>query len=162
MANKTMKTLTIGGNKYEIVDETARANIEALKQGASTVEVDTTLSVEGMAADAKATGDAINEISTLVGDTSVVDQIKSATSSLVKTVNGDAPDENGNVSVQAGVTSVNGQTGDVTIEQYDILPIAKGGTNANEPVTARENLLMIVSDTEPITPVAGMIWFDIS
>jgi hypothetical protein len=33
----------------------------------------------------------------------------------VKTVNNTAPDANGNVNVQAGVTSVNGQTGAVTI-----------------------------------------------
>ena len=33
MANKTMKTLTIGANTYEIVDEQARADIENLKQG---------------------------------------------------------------------------------------------------------------------------------
>ena len=162
MANKTMKTLTIGGNKYEIVDEAARADIEVLKQGSSAIEVDVTLSVEGKAADAKATGDAINVVKTLVGDTSVSEQIQSATSSLVKTVNGAAPDENGNVSVQAGVTSVNGQTGDVIIEQHDVLPISKGGTDATTPVGARENLLMIVSDTEPVSPVAGMIWFDIS
>ena len=160
MANKTMKTLTIGGNIYEIVDEAARVDIESLKQGA--IAVDDTLSIKGMAADANATGDAINAVKTMVGDTSVAAQIESATSSLVKTVNDTAPDENGNVSVQAGVTSVNGQTGDVTIEQHDILPISKGGTNANEPITARENLLMIVSETEPTSPVIGTIWFDIS
>lgn len=31
MANKTMKTLTIGENTYEVVDEQARADIEYLK-----------------------------------------------------------------------------------------------------------------------------------
>ena len=157
MANKTMKTLTMGGDTYEIVDANARADIETLKQNSGSdtavVEVDTTLSVEGMAADAKATGDAIAEVS---------EQITSATSSLVKTVNGTAPDENGDVSVQAGVTSVNGQTGDVTIEQYDVLPVSKGGTDASEPIAARENLLMIVSATEPSSPTIGTIWFDIS
>lgn len=123
---------------------------------------DETLTQSGVAADAKATGDAINEIHTLVGDQPVATQIASATESLVKTVNGTAPDANGNVSVQAGVTSVNGKTGDVTIEQHDILPVSKGGTNASEPVAARENLLMVVSATEPASPTTGMLWFDIS
>ena len=162
MANKIMKTLTIGDNTYEMVDGAARAAIETLKGSGVVIEVDATLSIEGKAADAKAAGDAINAVKTLVGNTSVSDQIKSATSSLVKTVNGASPDANGNVSVQAGVTSVNGQTGDVTIEQYDILPVSKGGTGANKPIDARENLLMVASDTEPSSPVAGMIWFDIS
>ena len=55
-----MKTLTIGENTYEIVDEAARSDIEVLKQGAITT--DTTLTQEGKAADAKATGDAIATI----------------------------------------------------------------------------------------------------
>ena len=37
MANKAMKTLTIGDNTYEIVDETARADIETLKSTSCTV-----------------------------------------------------------------------------------------------------------------------------
>ena len=70
MANKIMKTLTMGGDTYEIVDANARADIETLKQnsgsGTAVVEVDTTLSVEGMAADSKATGDAIASVQSSV------------------------------------------------------------------------------------------------
>lgn len=63
-----MKTLTIGNNTYEIVDEAARSDIDILKQGAITT--DTTLTQEGKAADAKATGDAISAIPRVeVGDT---------------------------------------------------------------------------------------------
>lgn len=43
------------------------------------VTIDTTLAVEGQAADAKATGDAIGNLNTLVGDTSVAEQISEAT-----------------------------------------------------------------------------------
>lgn len=47
------------------------------------VEVDPSLAVEGMAADAKAVGEAINEVSTLVGDTAVSEQINTAISESV-------------------------------------------------------------------------------
>ena len=79
MANKTMKTLTIGANIYEIVDEAARTDIEVakidietLKQDSETaktdiealkqkeIDLDTTLTQSGMAADAKSVGDAIS------------------------------------------------------------------------------------------------------
>ena len=43
-----------------------------------TIEIDATLTTEGAAADAKATGDAINNLNTLVGSTSVADQISDA------------------------------------------------------------------------------------
>jgi len=43
-----------------------------------------------------------------------------------------------------------------------VLPISKGGTEATTPVDARENFLMVVSEEEPISPVPGMLWFDIS
>lgn len=92
MADKTMKTLTIGGNTYEIVDELARTNIEILKEdyvpvtrtvngktlntnielfasdvGALSQDtkipvVDSTLSINGAAADAKTTGDNFNSL----------------------------------------------------------------------------------------------------
>lgn len=45
------------------------------------VEVDTTLAQSGKAADAKATGDAINNLSNLVGDTAVSKQISDAVAS---------------------------------------------------------------------------------
>ena len=53
-----MKTLTIGGNTYEIVDEAARVDIEILKQQGQ-ITIDTTLTKAGEAADAKAVGDAL-------------------------------------------------------------------------------------------------------
>ena len=43
------------------------------------IAIDATLAVEGQAADAKATGDAIGNLNTLVGDTSVAEQISEAT-----------------------------------------------------------------------------------
>lgn len=62
-------------------------------------EIDTTLSVEGAAADAKTVGDAISALNALVGDTPVSDQITNAYNAI-----------------EYPVTSVNGQTGDVEIE----------------------------------------------
>ena len=47
MANKTMKTLTIGENIYEIVDEAARKDIEDLKNDSETLSDSiTNISVE--------------------------------------------------------------------------------------------------------------------
>lgn len=49
MANKTMKTLTIGGNTYEIVDEAARTNIENLTaDDVSALSIDMTDSETGV------------------------------------------------------------------------------------------------------------------
>lgn len=44
----------------------------------STIATDKSLSIEGIAADAKITGDALNELSSLVGDTTVTEQINAA------------------------------------------------------------------------------------
>lgn len=45
---------------------------------------------------------------------------------------------------------------------YGTLPVSRGGTGADNAVEARENLLIVVSATEPSSPTAGMLWFDIS
>lgn len=58
-------------------DEALRSLIDT-KVANAKVTIDDTLSVSGQAADSKATGDAINEVSALVGDTSVSDQIATA------------------------------------------------------------------------------------
>ena len=43
MANKTMKTLTMGGNTYEVMDEYARIEIDTIKESITKEVVDTTL-----------------------------------------------------------------------------------------------------------------------
>ena len=96
------------------------------ENGNLVIAADETLTKAGVAADAKATGDAISQVNALVGDTDVATQISNA------------------------------------IANQGTLAVSKGGTGATEPVAARENLLMIVSDTEPASPTAGMLWFDIS
>ena len=112
MANKTMKTLTIGENTYEIVDEAARNNIETLTQ--ETIP-DTTLSKSGSSADAETVGNEISRLDTLIsdeinsvngeitrldnevsrldgliGNTTVSEQITSAISSKQETITGAA------------------------------------------------------------------------
>lgn len=61
--HKQMDTLTIKGNTYEIVDAEAREQLAQMGQTGSTVEIDATLTQAGKAADAKAVGDALGEIS---------------------------------------------------------------------------------------------------
>lgn len=56
----------------------AKAVGDALANVEVKVEIDDTLSVSGVAADAKVTGDAISNLNTLVGDTPVADQIAEA------------------------------------------------------------------------------------
>ena len=166
MANKTMKTLTMGGNTDEIVDAAARSEIAALREDVGDkpviIEVDTTLSIEGMAADAKATGDAINDVKSLVGETSVQETVDTAITNAITSINTEI--EAGDSNTLAGAKSYT-DTEIITIQNYvdnRIVPISNGGTEATTAVGARENLLMIVSATEPASPITGMLWFDIS
>ena len=108
MANKTMKTLTIGSNTYEVVDESARIDIETLK--GVIVTPDTTLSVSGAAADAKAVGDKISDIETQMKH---VESAKSATKletartiGISEGVIGTPTSFNGENNIQIPVTSI--------------------------------------------------------
>lgn len=94
-----MKTLKFPGDAEprEIVDAKAREDISKLSEdianlpsggGGSTVELDTTLSEAGKAADAKAVGDALAE--------------KQDSGNYVKSVNGTMPDASGNVTLETG------------------------------------------------------------
>ena len=79
-----VKVLSVNG-KIPLVDGKA---ISATGGGGSTVELDTTLTQSGKAADAKAVGDAIAG--------------KQDSGNYVKSVNGTAPDASGNVTVETG------------------------------------------------------------
>lgn len=57
---------------------------------------------------------------------------------------------------------VEGLTKPAVADLYGTLAVNKGGTGATTAVAARENLLMVVSATEPASPTTGMLWFDIS
>ena len=56
---------------------------------------------------------------------------------------------------------VEGLTQPVSVDLYGTVPIAKGGTGADNAITARENLLIVVSDTQPDSPTTGTLWFQI-
>lgn len=55
---------------------------------------------------------------------------------------------------------ISSSNGEVVLPE--VLPIENGGTSATTAIGARENLLIIVSETEPANPVEGTLWFDIS
>lgn len=261
MANKIMKTLTMGGDTYEIVDATAREEIEALRQNSGNgsgstpvvIEVDKTLSTEGMAADAKATGDAINDVQssmlknlvdddtghagtsgsngairhiTALGDTDPDAMVMGVGENSFSWGNGSSA--NGSTSMAFGKgcmatmdghysqafgndTCVYGEASTViglgtransdyqlVFGKYNVadrndtyaMIVGNGtggsssarsnaatidwdgnawyasgitvGLNKNNVPTANAALHMIVSDTEPTSPTAGMLWFDIS
>ena len=68
MANKIMKTLTMGGNTYEVTDGYARDEINTLKNSIQSGAVKTTLGDLGITATA-------NEINVLDGVTATVTEI---------------------------------------------------------------------------------------
>ena len=83
---------TLGGKSAD--EFAAASDVEELRElienipATERIEVDSTLSQEGKAADAKAVGDALAE--------------KQPIGNYVKTINGSVPDENGNIEVDSG------------------------------------------------------------
>ena len=133
MANKIMKTFTVGDNTYEIVDEKSRNEIQTLKQQVN--EPDTTLTIEGALAEAKSTGDAINKVASDLSDLADdLSDVSSETSTAITTAQNtadaavtaaaNAQNTANEALSKAGVTSVNGQTGDIVgvavVNQNDI------------------------------------------
>ena len=118
MANKPMKTLTIGETTYEIVDEQARNDIETLKQN-PVIETDNTLTQSGKAADAKVVGDALSEKQP-IGDYALKNEIPT-----VPTKTSELKNDSGYIT-SVPVTSVNGKTGDVILEVADEIYVGDG------------------------------------
>lgn len=88
----------------------AVAAVLAGNAGGSSVSIDKTLTQEGAAADAKATGERLSQLSEEMGH-------KQPTGNYVKTVNGTAPDENGNVVVSGGGSGGSSVAIDATLTQ---------------------------------------------
>lgn len=133
-----MKTLTIGSNTYEIVDEQARASVaQAVKTvngvapdetgnvvvaggTGSAVTIDDTLSVEGQAADAKATGNALaRKLAANQGSDNAGKYLGISSDGAVMPV--DAP-EGGTVELDTTL-SVSGQAADAKVvgDKFDAL-----------------------------------------
>ena len=58
-----------------------------------------------------------------------------------------------------------GSNNPIALAEYqagDTVPVTHGGTGATTASAARENLLIVVSATEPAEPTAGLIWIDTS
>ena len=98
----------------------------------SSVEVDATLSVEGMAADAKAVGDAISVLNGKIGDTAVSEQINTAIGNITYPVN-----------------SVNGKTGEVVLNASDV--------GALPNTTEIPSIVGLASETYVDTKVAELV-----
>lgn len=56
---------------------------------------------------------------------------------------------------------IEGLTKPVAADLYGTLSVSKGGTGATTAEEARENLLIVVSSTEPTSPTTGMLWFQV-
>lgn len=114
-------------NVTRIRTEAGEAQIDYLSL-ANLPKPDATLSQEGSFADAKATGDMIEQVNTDIE--SLSGRIDDLDDDVVKSINGVIPDENGNVELDIShpITSVNGQTGDVKLVATDVeaLPISGG------------------------------------
>jgi len=152
-----METYKIGGRVFEITDRHARdeisiaqeeldiakQNIEDLitrttgaeeditKLKLSSITPDTSLGIEGAAADSKAVGDAINSLTNQLENQNIelTNKITALDDIAVKSLNGILPDENGEISYTPPVTSINGYTGDAKLTATDVeaVPIS-GGT----------------------------------
>lgn len=151
MANKIMKTLTIGESSYEVVDEAARNDIEELKQWTS--NLDTTLTQSGCPADAKSTGDAINKVSNDLADINTemssaaataqntADSAVTAAANAQSTANSavtaaqTAQNTADTALAQSGVTKVNNKTGAVTLSASDVGAAAESHTQASTTIT---------------------------
>ena len=159
------QTQAMIGNLNDLTTEAKNNLVAAINEaaqtggsgGGSTVELDTTLTQSGKAADAKAVGDALAE--------------KQDSGNYVKSVNGTTPDASGNVTVEAGgggagiyvgdtapsdtsmlwvdtsdnegstVDSVNGKTGTVVLTAEDVGAMPAGAsTDYTLPVATAETL----------------------
>lgn len=98
---------TLGGKSAD--EFAAASDVEELRElienipTAERIEVDSTLSQEGKAADAKAVGDALAE--------------KQPIGNYVKTINNRAPDENGNINVEGA--GIDENIALITVEDID-------------------------------------------
>ena len=140
--------IKVSGVEYDIKDIQAREDlgnlgtrVTELEQhgggGGSTVELDTTLTQSGKAADAKAVGDALAE--------------KQDSGNYVKSVNGTTPDASGNVTVETGGGST---VNNNTINQYFYNSMATGKYDLKSGYGTTADIYIAADGTE--TAISGL------
>lgn len=116
---------------------TDRKSPEQIKSAVSEVLNQVVIGSKGGTIDGSLTitgdGNYLKAPDVLIGTTSVSKLIEN---SGVKTINGQSPDSAGNVTIDAGVTSVNGHSGAVTQAQLGCLPLTGGKLTGNVIVTS--------------------------
>ena len=134
-------------------DATNKRYVDNAISEIETAIVDTTLTQEGKAADAKATGDAINNVKELIGDTDVATQINNVVNPISDEVN----------SLSQEIDNL----GEVAME--DVVPMSKGGTGAENGAEGLANLFAagetVLSSYQygtelPFNPVVGQLYFE--
>ena len=134
MANKTMKTLTIGGNTYEIVDEAARNLIAGKSDSDHTHNYAGSSSAGGAANSVKA-----KMTVKLNGGTTEGTDLFTYNGSTAKTLNV-TPSAIGAAASSHNHAASDINSGTLSSDRLPTVPVTKGGTGATDAATARTNL----------------------
>lgn len=107
MESREMNTLVFNNISYEVVDKTARNNIQTIQEN---VTIDKTLTKANQSAEAKATGDAINGLSESTNTS--INSLRRDTNAAIESLQGTVSELNtiaSNLRTLVGNTSVHDQ-----------------------------------------------------